>query len=165
LEQARQQIQKQQNQDKPQRSDDERQRRDVERWLTVPPHLAEFPGEPGVIADGLIWTHRMDREASWEDKQGVRHIPVKAVCLGSVEAINRPVFECGCDSSQWVGGRKFGREAAERENAGLAQEMVANLIVTLLGEGKTVKAITRALNQQGVKSRPEALSRFWLVLP
>jgi hypothetical protein len=62
--------------------------RDREQWITLPKHLSMYVGEQGVISQGYVWTHRVDRRAARTDANGVKRTPVRLVNLGPVDARN-----------------------------------------------------------------------------
>lgn len=72
----------------PVRDEDSPRPRDRDRWITLPKHLAAYAGELGVISQGHIWTHRVNRRAGWVDANGVKHYPDRGVYLGPVDALN-----------------------------------------------------------------------------
>ena len=90
LEQARAQIQAEKVFPKPKQIADEERPgpRDREQWMTLQKHLAGYVGEQAVVSQGYIWTHRVDRRGAWTDDNGVKHSPVRAVCLGPAEALD-----------------------------------------------------------------------------
>jgi hypothetical protein len=90
LEQARRQIKEAEARPKPKRAanDDSAETRERERWVVLPKHLAAYVGEEAVICQGWLWTHRVDRLQATTDTQGIKHIPVKLVCLGPVDALD-----------------------------------------------------------------------------
>jgi hypothetical protein len=56
--------------------------------MTLPKHLSMYVGEQGVISQGYVWTHRVDRRAARTDTSGVKRTPVRLVNLGPVDALN-----------------------------------------------------------------------------
>jgi hypothetical protein len=188
LEQARARLQEEESSPKPRRAraEDNTGPRDRERWITLPKHLAMYPGEIGVIDQGWIWSHRIDRRAARTDANGVKHTPVRVVCLGPVDALN-PNFKHenkrpgqrnakGVKTSQFV----LGSDATctdDRLSSGkgfLAPPFNSDqgrfggrpkkdghddLILRLTKEGLGCKAIARVLRRDGVSLSPSTICR------
>jgi hypothetical protein len=86
LEQARAQIRGEKVAPKQSADEHGAESRDRERWITLPKHLSMYVGEEGVISQGYVWTHRVDRKAARTDASGVKRTPVRLVNLGPVDA-------------------------------------------------------------------------------
>jgi hypothetical protein len=180
LAQARAQLQAEKVSPKPKRVEDEDSPgpRDREQWLVLPRHLARYVGEQAVVSQGYIWTHRVDRRSARTDANRVKHSPVRAVCLGPVDALN-PNYQRENNGSgqQTTKGAKtpssvLGSKASRSDDHLLETEGVLSpaggrpkkngcddLILLLAAEGLGSKAIAKVLRRDGVSISSRTVSR------
>jgi hypothetical protein len=180
LEQARARLQEEESSPKPRRAkgEDNSGPRDRERWITLPKHLSMYTGEKGVIDQGHIWTHRIDRRAARTDANGARRTPVRLVNLGPVEALdphyNRENKGPGQQTTKGAKTPDFvlDSKASRSEDHLLETEVVLappggrprkdghdDLILQLAAEGKGAKVITRLLRRDGAVLSPRTVAR------
>jgi hypothetical protein len=180
LEQVRAQIWANKVSPKPKRATDEESSRprDRDRWVTLPKHLAAYAGELGVISQGHIWTHRIDRRAARTDANGTRRTPVRLVNLGPVDALD-PNYQ---HENNWPGQRTvkgaktprfvLGSKASRSDDHLLEHDGVLappggrprkdgqdDLIAQWANEGLGCKAISRMLRRDGADLSPRTVSR------
>ncbi len=181
LEQARAQIKE--DQARPTKSeraanDDSSEARDRDRHISLPKHLAQFAGEAGVVSQGWVWTHRLDRHSATTDSQGTKHIPVKLVCLGPVAALE-PNYQPekpglgkqtaeGNKSGDFVLNSNASRPSDHLESEGGNSDTLLGcprtqlddgLVLKLAAEGQGVKAIARSFRRQGQKVSHMTIAR------
>jgi hypothetical protein len=179
LVQARERIRKDQFQVKAKRSTDEDGSgpRDGDQWLALPKHLAGYVDEQAVLSQGYVWSHRPDWGASWVDDAGVKHIPVRPVCLGPTDALHpnyRPGNSSlsqssvkGCKNTEFVLGSEAtctndhlpGSESFETRRGRPRIDQLDDLILDLTAEGRGVKAVARWLRNQGYRISYSTVSR------
>ena len=180
LDQARARIQAEKVSPKPKRVADEDSLgpRDREQWITLPKHLSMYVGEQGVISQGYVWTHRVDRRAGWTDADGVKHYPYRGVYLCPVDALD-PNYQCenkGPGQRTAKGDKTpssvLDSEASSSDGHLLETEGVLSplggrpgkdghddLILQLAAEGKGSKTIARTLNRDGIEISYRTVSR------
>jgi hypothetical protein len=180
LEQARAQIWAEQVTPKTKRVTDHDSSgpKDREQWIVLPKHLALYVGEQVVISQGHIWTHRIDRRSARVGSDGVKHTPVRLVCLGPVDALDpnykrenigpgqrtakgdkTPDFvlgsDAGCTDSHLSGNKGVLSPLGGRPKKNGHDD----LILQLAGEGKGCKAIARTLRRDGFSISSRTVSR------
>jgi hypothetical protein len=140
--------------------------------------LSQYVGEQAVISQGVLWTHRIDRHAATTDSQGTKHIPVKLVCLGPVDALDpsRQREKTGLGQRTSEGNKS--RDFVLNSNASQPSDHLVSdggnsdtllgrprtqlddgLVLKLAAEGQGVKAIARSLRRQGQKVSHMTIAR------
>jgi hypothetical protein len=152
--------------------------RDRERWITLPKHLSMYTGEQGVIDQGFVWVHRVDRRAARTGRDGVKRTPVRLINLGRVGVLD-PNYQRenngpggptakGDKTSEFVlGSATSGSSDRLLKKEGVLSPLGGrpkkngydDLILQLAAEGKGTKAIARTLNRDGISISSRTVSR------
>jgi hypothetical protein len=179
LQQVREQIKEAESRLKPKRvaDEDSTETRDRDRHITLPKHLAQYVGEQAVVSQGYVWSHRPDWKASWVDDDGVKHTPVRPVCLGPTDALDpnyRPGHSGlsqstikGCKNTDFVLSAEAtctndhlpSLESFDTPRGRPRIDHLDDLILDLTAEGRGVKAVARSLRNRGYKVSYSTISR------
>jgi hypothetical protein len=145
-EKARAEVQKGQGQGS--KSERERDMSREDRWITLPPHLALYPGEQAVINSSYVWTHRMDRSKSLADG-GVMRVPVRPLCLGTTDVLTpkpKEESEVPPEETEKKNGRPRKTDAE-----------VDDWIRALHEKGRSDRDIAHILATEGIKVTPRTI--------
>jgi hypothetical protein len=146
-EKARVEVQREQGPGK-RKSERERDMSREDRWITLPPHLALYPGEQAVINSDYVWTHRMDRPQSLADG-GVMRVPVRPVCLGTTDVLTpkpKEESEVPPEETEKKNGRPRKTDAE-----------VDDWIWELHEKGRSDREIAHILASEGIKVTPRTI--------